>query len=173
MEIRLMPPLRDVSYPDAKSPTSFRDGQDFEEFACDLLLERLGWRIDIYRSRHYQFTVGESRQGFEFKLDSRCTETGQLSIEVAEKSNATLPDWVPSGIMRPDNTLMYVQGNHEVVFIFDRKVLKRWMIVKKVEIRTNRPTIRSFFISLLDAEQIATATIWIAAKPLPDEDVPF
>ena len=55
-------------------------------------------------SQKYQFNIGENLQGFEIKLDTRCTETGRMSIEVAEKSRADSTKWTPSGIYREDNS---------------------------------------------------------------------
>ena len=169
--------LRDVSYKDA-SPTSFRDGGEFEEFARDLMFERLGWWTDVYRSKHFQFGVGESRQGVEFKLDSRCTETGRLSIEVAEKANADSDVWVPSGIMRDDNTILYVQGNSEKVWIFSKKFLRqlfyaRGPAVSEYGLVPSRPTVRRFFMPISDADKYSIKVLTCAPPVAPKDDIPF
>ena len=72
------------SYPDAKHPNEFQRGLEFEDFVKEYLAKNMGWVITTYSSKAYQFSEGESIQGFEFKLDNPCTETGRLSIEIAE-----------------------------------------------------------------------------------------
>ena len=152
-----------MNYPDAKAPDSLAQGQEFERFARDMLLHRLGWVVDLYESRHFQWHEGESRQGFEFKEDRRCTDTGRLSIEVAEKTRASNSEWVPSGIWRRDNTILYVQGNERIVFVFSKKVLQRWhdyqLRLDRLEMHEERGTVRGFYLSLAKAEDLAEKTL--------------
>lgn len=113
-------------YPDAKHHNEFERGLKYQDFVMNTLAKRLGWVIQVNSSKAYQFAEGESIQGFEFKLDDRCTETNRLSIEVAEKSKKDIRIWTPSGICRKDNTIFYIQGNYTSFWIFFVKHLRDW-----------------------------------------------
>ena len=121
----------DPVYPDAKSKSSYQDGLEFQDFVCSqlakhaIVLQNLG-------SKRYQYNVGENLQGFEIKLDNNCTSTGRLSIEVFEKSrnDQALP-WTKSGILRNDNTWLYIQGNYQVLYIFAKRFLLNYYESKK------------------------------------------
>ena len=112
------------SYPDADRATVFDEALEFQDFVVDLLLKELGLCISNYSSRYYQQKYGENKQGIEIKLDKRILETGNISIEVAEKSKASNELWIPSGILRADNTWLYLQGNYEIVFVFSKSLLQ-------------------------------------------------
>jgi len=152
-----MPLPSEPSYPDAKSHTSFGDGIEFQDFVC-VELARRGFVVQCFSSKRYQFAVGESLTGAEIKLDTRCTETGRLSIEVAEKTRCSL-DWVSSGIAKEDNAWLYIQGNRDVLFIFAKNWLCRYFVEKGPEVVENRPTIRSFFLPIEDAYRYAAKAI--------------
>jgi len=145
-------------YPDAR-PNSFQVGLEFQDYVCVLLaqdhiiLQNLG-------SKLYQLQVGENLQGFEIKYDERCTDTGRLSIEIAEKSrnDPNLP-WTPSGIMRDDNAWLYIQGNHEIIFVFAKNYLRRYFELKSPKVHENFGTVRKFYISLDNARVMAARVI--------------
>lgn len=149
------------SYPDAKSPSSFQDGLEFQDFVCTTLAAQ-GIVLQNLSSRKYQYDVGENLQGFEIKLDSRCTDTMRLSIEVAEKTrdDSFLP-WTPSGICRDDNSWLYIQGNYQVLFVFAKNWLNRYYTEKRPEVVQNRPTIKTFFLPFSIAKRCAAKVIEI------------
>ena len=147
-------------YPDAKTPTSFSDGMEFQDFVVDILAED-GIVLQNYVSKKWQFEKGENRQGFEIKLDNRCTETGRLSIEIAEKSRSSNSEWVNSGIYRDDNSWLYVQGNYRVLFAFAKNWLVRFHQAKKPAEHESGGTVRKFYLPLNIAETAAAKTIWI------------
>jgi len=141
-------------YPDAKRKTTFEDGLEFQDFVADILHRKLGLVITNYTSCKWQFNVGENMQGIEIKLDKRILETGNVSIEVGEKSRADLPDYTPSGILRNDNSWLYVQGNYEIIFIFAKKILLMLYYSGRYRI-DNLLTIRRFLMPITDAEKYA------------------
>lgn len=147
-------------YPDAKTPTSFSDGMEFQDFVCDVLGNE-GFVLQNYVSKKWQFDKGENRQGFEIKLDNRCTETGRLSIEIAEKSRVSNSAWMKSGIYRDDNSWLYVQGNYNVLFVFAKNWLLRYHQEKKPEEHESCGTVRKFYLPISTAEFAAAKTIWI------------
>jgi len=143
-------------YPDADRPTCFDEGLEFQDFISDLLLTELGFALTSYCSRQYQWLHGENRQGVEIKLDRRILETGNVSIEVAEKSAAHINGWTDSGIMRKDNAWLYVQGNKEIVFIFGKVILQLQYRAKYLDkVREPKPTIRTFLMPIAEARRIA------------------
>lgn len=143
-------------YPDADRPTVFEEGLEFQDFVADLLLTELGIALTSYSSQRYQWLKGENRQGIEIKLDRRILETGNVSIEVAEKSRADMPNWTPSGIMREDSAWLYVQGNPKIVFVFGKTILQ--LSYKKqywTKTWQPKPTIQTFLMPISEARRIA------------------
>ncbi len=148
----------DPIYRDAKSPTSYQDGMEFQDFVCERLA-RHHVILQNIASRKFQFEVGENLQGFEIKLDRRCLDTGRLSVEVAEKTAADNPVWVPSGIMRDDNSWLYIQGNYQIIFIFAKKLLRDYLRKKNPKIDESRGTVRKFYMELPVARHLAARVI--------------
>jgi hypothetical protein len=151
-----------MNYPDAKSQTALTDGEIYQDFVANELLRRHQIHIDYYRTRHEQYDIGESVQGYEVKLDQRCTDTGRLSIEIAEKTKAANCLWVPSGIYRKDNTVYYVQGNYIVFYVFLKSVLVGLHPHYKLTETEKYGTIRTFYLPLQMAKQ--SALIFVNCK---------
>ena len=142
-------------YPDCKDRNSLGSGKGYEQFVSKVFKEKFGIPIDVYSSVKDQFNIGESRQGFEIKLDRRISGingTGNLSIEVAEKSKASNSQFVPSGIFRDDNTWLYIQGNYDVIFVFVKKVLQE---LSRNYVIDTYPTIKRFLLPIVEAERYA------------------
>lgn len=145
------------TYPDGKRPTLFQDGLEFQDFVCKELARR-HVILQNLSSQRYQFEVGENLQGFEIKFDGRCTDTGRLSIEIAEKSRAELLQFTPSGIYRSDNSWLYIQGNYKILFVFAKNMLLG--LHKSLKYREDQmPTIRKFYLPFSDAKKYAA--IWM------------
>jgi hypothetical protein len=150
------------AYPNAR-PSAFTVGLEFQDFVClqlakdNIILQNLG-------SKLYQLKIGENLQGFEIKYDERCTDTGRLSIEIAEKSrdDQALP-WTPSGILRNDNTWLYIQGNYQVVYIFAKTWLLRYFNERKPEVKEFNGTIRRFFLPFETAKIMAAKVLTFGA----------
>ena len=150
MDTKLSLVRPDPIYRDAVRPPVFQDGMEFQAFVCTSLA-RHGIILQNLASKKYQYEVGENLQGFEIKLDQRCTETKQLSIEVAEKSrnDPKLP-WTDSGIMRGDNSWLYIQGNREMLFVFTKKFLVAWYMhrVNAEDVVEKHGTIKTFYLPI-------------------------
>lgn len=144
----------ETNYPDSKDKNSPESGAEFEDYCMDLFRTELGIHVQVYKSRRYQISKGESAQGVEFKLDTRCTDTGRLSIEIAEKTNASHRYWTDSGIKRQDNTWLYVQGTYGLVYVFPKKYLVFLHDSKRYQ-EHDLPTLRGFYLPLQDAERYA------------------
>lgn len=139
--------------------TNFNRGAEYQDFVTDTLAETCGLIVQLYTSKAYQFSKGESRQGIEIKLDSLCTKTGRLSIEVAEKSNSSVAFWTPSGIWRDDNTWLYVQGNYDCLFIFSKKFLRVWEKTARPEYHEEHGTLRAYYLPINEAKKIALKSV--------------
>lgn len=145
-----------ANYPDADRQTVFQEGLEFQDFVANLLLKEMGIVISNYSSKYYQQAYGENAQGFEIKLDRQILETGHVSIEVAEKSKAINKSFVPSGIMREDNSWLYIQGNKKIIFIFGKKSLQQLYQAKyKDKVWQPKSTIKTFRLPIAEARKYA------------------
>lgn len=129
-----------------------------EEFVRGLL-NRFGITIWNHKDGAEQLRYGENRQGVEIKLDSRCTDTGRLSIEVAEKTHPDNVAWIPSGIFTEDNAWGYVQGNSKIVFVFSKKLLRRYFHHNMPDLHEKYGTIRTFYLNFDTAHRLAIFVI--------------
>jgi hypothetical protein len=99
-----------------------KDGQEFEDFAREKLYE-YGLSVVPNRSRYRQFENGESTAGVEFKLQKRLAETGNLWIELKEKHQPRPGECAASGILRNDNSWLWVTGDYHSLWLLTRRVL--------------------------------------------------
>jgi hypothetical protein len=97
-------------------------GLQFQDYVIDLLYDA-GLPVVTYSSKQYQNNVGENRGGLEIKNDERFRETGNLYIEIAEKSDPANARFVSSGIFRDDNTWLYLIGDRQEVYVLSKKQL--------------------------------------------------
>lgn len=111
-------------------------GLEYQDFVFDQLRRRDDMPIFLgaYASRKYQNDKGESPSGLEIKYDRRFHETGNLYIEIAEKSDATLHEYTASGIMRDDNSWLYLIGDYDEAFIFPKNLLRAFCVPTNSEI---------------------------------------
>lgn len=100
-------------------------GTRYQDFISLVLINELGIALSCFNSREYQYKLGENRQGIEIKYDDMFKSTGNIYIEVAEKSNPNNEVYVISGVMRVDNSWLYLIGDYETVFIFGKSTLRK------------------------------------------------
>lgn len=135
----------------------FERGLAFQTFAA-ATFAKLGWQLNYYDTRIEQL-FGESEQGVEVKLDTRCLETGRLYIEAFEKADGNNDKWVRSGILKSDNTWLFMTGNEEVIWLFAKERLlslynetdENGQKIRYPEIIL--PTSRGIFLSLEEADK--------------------
>jgi hypothetical protein len=129
------------------------EANEFQDFVC-LQLSKLGIIVTVFSSKKYQFEIGESLQGFEFKNDQKFRLTGNLYIEVAEKSSPSKIEYASSGILRGDNTLFYVTGDRIGIYLMQKTVLVAIYKKGKYRVIENRTkTSRGFLFPVADAEK--------------------
>ena len=135
-----------------------KQGLEYQDFIFEKLYYK-GIATISYASKKYQVEKGENKAGFEIKFDDRLKETGNLYIEVAEKSDAGNREFIPSGIYRSDNTWLYIIGDYSKVYIFAKNQLQKVYRSKKYEEFGGRyidsvPTSRGFTIPAKYAEEV-------------------
>jgi hypothetical protein len=98
------------------------DGLEFQDF-CSVKFAERGIPITNFSSKKYQQNKGENLQGYEFKYDKQFRKTGNLWIELAEKTNPSNLTYINSGILRNDNTMFYIIGDYEGIYLMQKKIL--------------------------------------------------
>lgn len=107
-------------------------------------LNTIGVHIQLYSSKKYQFTKGESIAGVEIKHDHRLKETGNLYIEYQERDKNK--NWCDSGILRKDNTWLYCIGDENTLYLFQKCVLVNMFNGAKFE-RKETATSKGFLLA--------------------------
>ena len=128
-----------------------QQGLYFQDYVVELLYKN-GIPLISYSSKEYQNMIGENKAGIEIKNDMNFRKTGNLYIEIAEKSKAENERFVKSGIYRNDNTWLYLIGDKETVFVLSKKqlqILHQKKKYREVEIATSR----GFLLPVADAEK--------------------
>jgi len=143
------------------------EGDEYEDFVIDELY-KIGLPIVNYKSRVYQYMVGENKTGIEIKFDGNLKKRGNFYIETAEKSHPDNENYVASGIYRKDNSWLWAIGNRERIHIYGKKDLKLLYASKKYqevenETHTSKgfllPTEKSKLPHIGDAEKYALKII--------------
>lgn len=98
--------------------------QRFQDFVASECWKH-GIFVHCFQSKEYQQRCGEGITGIEIKYDGKMTETGNIYIEYAEKTNSANVEYVPSGVMRDDNTWLWIIGNEKYLFFLSKRQLKR------------------------------------------------
>lgn len=115
------------------------EGIEYQDFIAEKLWD-MGIPIVSYGSKKYQYGKGENRNGIEIKYDKKIKDTGNIYIEVAEKTNENNKYFVDSGIFR-SNSWLYIIGDYETIYIFAVNQLKILYDNKKyreVETKTSK-----------------------------------
>jgi hypothetical protein len=134
-------------------------GQEYQDFVTERLYE-IGLPIISYSSKKFQHTVGENKCGFEIKFDDKLKSTGNLYIEISEKSNPDNPNYIASGIYRNDNTWLYIIGDYSIIYIFSKKQLRKVYETKKGFFREIKiPTSNGFLVPAKYAEEVLAIKI--------------
>jgi len=134
-----------------------KEGLHFQDFVIEQLYN-IGLPIISYSSKEYQHLIGENKAGIEIKRDGKFKETGNIYIEVAEKSNPRYSNFISSGIYRNDNAWLYLIGDESIIYIFSKKHLAVYGergLFKEVQ----TPTSRGFLIPIDKAEKLAIKII--------------
>lgn len=147
-------------YRDSKLENPLEVGEKYQDRVARVVLEKYGYEIHFYKSKHDQYTIGESVEGFEVKYDSWIGKSQRLSIEVGEKTRKSLEAFTKSGIFRDDNTKWYCQGDDNFCWIFSKKKLRAYFCDNNPNvIDNNPPTIQKFYIDVATADRLCSKKI--------------
>lgn len=136
-------------------------GLEFQDVVTEALYHR-GIVVVGYASRVFQNKRGENMLGAEIKNDAMFRQTGNLYIEVAEKSHPDKPNYTPSGIMRADNSWLYVIGDIKTVWIFSTKYL---VMLKDRYSPMQTPTSIAYLMPMAAADKYAIRKIKLNHEP--------
>ena len=125
------------------------EGLQFQDVATRELYKR-GVVVVGYASRKFQNEEGENMLGAEIKRDGMFRNTGNLYIEICEKSHPSKPTYTASGIFREDNSWIFVIGDEKTMWIFSTKYLR---IIKDRFRHVEKPTSKGFLIPLEMADK--------------------
>lgn len=132
-------------------------GLIFQDFVYEVL-NRHGISTVAYSSRLFQYNKGENKAGIEIKFDDKLSETGNLWIEIAEKTNPKNLAYVDSGILRNCNE--YVIGNYNTLYRLPTSILRLMVQKNKYQIRENKlKTSKGFLLPMAEAARIAIQVI--------------
>lgn len=123
--------------------TSLEKGLQYQDYIVEKVL-KLGVPLPIYTSKKYQIEKGESPFGIEIKFDSQLEKRKSLYIEIAEKRKDKI-EYIPSGIFRKDNSILYLIGDYQKAFIFSKRILKDLSFNKKYK-RITTETSKGFLL---------------------------
>lgn len=98
-------------------------GKQYEDFVTQTLYQ-LGQILVSNKSFMNQVGIGENVIGWEIKNVQTMKKHNALYVEVAEKSKASNADYVPSGILRNDNTIFMVMGDYDTFYVLQKKRLR-------------------------------------------------
>lgn len=117
-------------------------------------LYRRGIVIVGYSSRRFQNNEGENMLGAEIKRDGNFRSTGNLFIEYQEKTKPSNPAYVPSGILRTDNSWLYVIGDENTLYIFAKNWLQKICTARNYkQVESGTRTSWGYLMPILDAEK--------------------
>lgn len=135
--------------------TQLERGLIYQDFVYEIL-SRNGINTVAYGSKLFQYRFGENKARIEIKYDDWLKKTGNLWIEVAEKTDPANPAYVVSGIYR-DST-EYVIGDYNVIYRMATNVLRLVDKGGKYSIDENRlKTSKGFKLPEIEAGRISIA----------------
>jgi len=134
-----------------------KQGLEYQDFVSEQLYQ-IGLPIFNYASKKYQIQRGENKLGIEIKFDDKYKTTGNLYVELAEKSKKENECFILSGINRNDNCWLYIIGDYETIYIFTKRQLKELYKINHY-IEKEIPTSKGFLLPKTDAEKYAAKII--------------
>lgn len=105
-----------------------KKGTPFQIFVNDIIINKfMDIQSELFIVAEEQYK-GETTAGIEIKNDDVYINTGNIYIEIKEKSKSTNYYWVSSGILKNDNSTFIAIGNYHEIFILNKYRLKNLYI---------------------------------------------
>ena len=126
-----------------------QQGLEYQDYVTDVLYQH-GLVLVGYSSKKFQNEKGENVLGAEIKRDGKFRKTGNLYIELAEKSHPDKENYTQSGINRDDNSWLYIIGDEKDIYIFSVKYLN---LLKSRYKQVQTPTSIGLLVPLEEAKK--------------------
>lgn len=149
-----------VKYQNGYYADQLEVGLQFQDFVTTQLYQR-GIVVVGYSSRRYQNERGENMLGAEIKRDDNFRKTGNLYLEVAEKAHPDRAQYTESGIMRADNSWLFVIGDEQTIWMFSTKYLR---LLKDRYRKVQTPTSIGRLMPIYDADRYCIRKIETGAN---------
>lgn len=143
----------------------FREAQIFQDYAA-IRLYKKGIMAFPFTSALYQQKVGECVSGIEYKYDRLFRETGNLFIEFEARFTPE-QEFRESGLLRNDNTWLYVIGDFYTLYLLSKRQLLNEVKFLE-EVTNNMGTARGYLLPVSLVEN-ALAIEVIYTKPTEAE----
>lgn len=116
-------------------------GNDFQKLIEKLLKRFFDLSIQCFETKDEQYNIGENKIGLEIKYDDIIKETGNLFIEYAEKATKREGPYALGGILKNDNSWLYIIGDFKEIYCINIKTLRR--MYEKNKKRTKYPWVEN------------------------------
>jgi hypothetical protein len=133
---------------------SLKDGEQYQRYINECLVAVGSSSFHTYTTKEDQRNKGENVEGVEVKYDKKVSSTGNLWIEVSEKTDPSHHHFVPNGIYSK-HAKYYFIGNYNIAYFFDVETLRGLHQNKRyTEITNNTGTSRGFLLPVADLKNI-------------------
>jgi len=130
-------------------------GLQFQDFVMHQFY-KIGIPLCFYNAVQNQVTRGENMQGIEVKYDRRYQTTGNLFIEVRERSSPQ-STWHAAGIMR-DDCWGFAIGDYQKIWFLSTKLLRYLYLSDKYKTVTTETSV-GFLLPIPVAERWCLFTL--------------
>lgn len=146
----------------------YRDRKELAEVFERYIVSRLrhrGVAIARHTTKAGQYKFGDTTAGIEIKFDMELARTGNLYIEVDEKTDPSNKAFTRSGIFTSSSMKWYLIGNYRECYLFSRTaLLEEHKTAKIIPNRTR--TGHGFLLPRLRADAIAVEAFhWRNREP--------
>ena len=101
-----------------------KDSQEFVNYWVEIIQRKICLKLNpIHSVTLQQKVLCDTQEGIEFKFDRIMKSSGNFWIEFEEKHHPDQEEYIPSGILRKDNTWLWAVGDFETLYFFPKKAL--------------------------------------------------
>lgn len=131
-----------------------KQSREFVNYWIGVINRKMCWKLTpVDSSKLQQTQLCDTQEGFEFKWDKKFEDTGNFWIEIEEKHHPDQEKYIPSGILRDDNTVFYCIGNFNILYFVPKRTLLTAYNSGKWTIReNNQKTSKGFLVSRINIQ---------------------
>jgi hypothetical protein len=105
----------------------FKVGDDYARLAVNVMQEQRGLTLHYRTDLPFQYSCGETEEGYEVKKDQVWVKSRRLSIEVYKQRKSGRFSLATTWMPRPYNTHSLIQGDESALFVFEK-----WDLYKRI-----------------------------------------